>query len=386
MPARLALAIAVAVIAAAGVAVYLPVTQQQPSVVADDLWAEAVLVSFPTQTSDSSEVVALYAAAIQEADRKAPLYVALGDFYRGPLAVAEELEPALLAVQRSAEVGDEVESLIATMQGNEKCIQCYAAAVRADPHHLPGWYRLARYTEGQTALDAIRLLQDQAPDNAIGWYLEASHRLSDGDIHAVLHLVEHGNQAAYFLTYQPELPRSNSVNFPRIFGALEGRPVPPSAVEYLVQRQNDWFQFASSLHYSLRTTGRSLCEGAAHDAQTGDVESAVRKSIAAHQLAAQMLRIDPPDGLTVISGLGLARSSIESLRRLLPADDPRLMERERVQRFVARYHELIRDQYLPALGDIREIPFNDIMEGEASPVQMEYKLLLQIRATADRMD
>src|SRR5579871_2547797 len=76
----------------------VPVTSHKT---ADDLWAEALWTSLPPNGGSSTQMSRLFVAALQKADRKAPIFVSLGDNSSGVLHFKETFDAFTRSVEAS---------------------------------------------------------------------------------------------------------------------------------------------------------------------------------------------------------------------------------------------------------------------------------------------
>lgn len=365
------------------------VQPQSQSRTPDDLWAEAILYSLPLEGCDSADVVHRYERAIAAADDKAAVYVSLGDFYRGPtVAGAMFAEFAAALVESQGAPSEEAEAaagqFLAVVEGADPSLNAYIAATQADPECLPAWYRLACFAKGEVRLSACRWLQDHAPENALGWYLEAVYHAEEEDFDAVLDAVGRGNQCSTFRIYPLKYPQNLTLAYPAVYDELAGVPVPASAVAMLAKKTvAEFFQFADPMHQGVRAVVEALCDREEAHAANNDPVAVVHRAIAAHEFTVKIAAVDPPDVGITVTALGSSYESMRRLRELLPRDSAGLKAREDVHSKVVRYRDLLNTKFFDEFR--KEIERHDpaeFMRGTVDPLRSEDRLLREIRAEA----
>lgn len=348
-----------------------------------NLWAEAILLSIPYDEMDSATVVNLYLEAIERSDAKAPLLVSLGDFLAGPLCTMEEFNSFTEKV--ISESNDEfiisgINSIADQMSGGGESMKFFKLALKHDSAYLPALYRMATEGNGIEADDAIKWFCEHQPNNALGWYLRASQAMDEEDFELALEAVERGNLCDQLVTFPPEFPRQFSITYPsiEIYKDVSGKPVPESAVEFLLNRQNDWLG-ADPLRSSLRGTAWKFIDQATVEAASGKNERAERLCLGCYNLATHMVKCQPVDASLSINGIGLARQAIRTLREIQPSGSSQLELIEQKHRAVENYLHLFRAEYLPLEKELSNAELPEILLGKIRPLAAKREKLIEIR-------
>ncbi len=329
----------------------------------DDLWAEALWKGLPPNGASSEQVSRLFVAAIDRAQRKAPIYVSFGDNASGALMMKEQFDALVAAVQTNIEEtiekgvaahatqinpdlpdaataalkvivqesygkaleGRQVESAMQELQrltdakGNAS-IACYVAAVAQDPQYLPAWYRLAAYADGERQTLAIRELQRRDPRNALAWYIAGARAAEADDLAAALAAVEQGNALPECRWYPSELPASFTLVLPMTPELAElglaGRRLNATGLKQFVRAAEAQFAWADPLQKRLRTVlcrrileeGRQLSAAGAH-------AEAVRRFAAIRDFGLHFVQSEPRDAGWVVHGLLQVQQGNEALRK-----------------------------------------------------------------------
>ena len=360
---------------------------------AQQLWAKAVLHSFPGTDVEPDIVPQLYALAIARTESPANIYVALGDFLRGPVTFAAALnmlkdndqvarltrvpgidEPGPMELQEAAEALDRAFSFLS---GGDDAVAAYRAAERADPASPLPRFRLAVYAAGEIRLKAARWLSENAPDNAIGPFLEAAC-IVESDPSSVLTLVAEANRREMFYLYRDPVPEPERITFPGFFEEFAGRPVPQSVLQVCVHRQNTMLDFADPLNDSLQSVLDRLQEIAE---DRDDPRSTT--AIAAHQKSCDQIIFNSSGDFGIaISAVIRCQGTIELASEQINRDFAEYARLTETYECIERFTKLAKSKWSPRSRQIRQFGREDIMSRAANPVLLEEELVKTIQAMA----
>lgn len=259
---------------------------------ADQLWAEALWKSLPGTNATSSEIKELLTAALAKTDRRAALYVALGDVDSGSVALRESMsetvksvEDAAIEAQKEPEDGEDEAAdgaaqallqkaasaaldgfYVRLKNGKATATECYAAATRVDPNYKLAWQKLAIHAEGDVALKAIEGWINSDSDNALPHFLRAAAEAERGGLETALKSVRTGNSLPACRSYMPETPAKFLLEFPAeeqfVKRELAGTRISRSGLEYLGLCLDDLQPFGEPMSNVLGKLGHKLREHA----------------------------------------------------------------------------------------------------------------------------
>jgi hypothetical protein len=174
------------------------------------------------------------------------------------------------------------------------------------------------------------------------------------------------------------IPLSADTTFPSFFDQHSGQPVSAGALEYIVHRQNTWFDFNDSFRNGIQLVLDHIMEIAI---DCGDARS--EDAILIHQQACHQLIFNQSGNLS-LSLLGVFRhvSSHRLLTERVASDDPAFAVCERQHRQVERFRKLLASHWEPRHEKIRGISPDLIFSGTAYPVRAETELVLEVQSMA----
>jgi len=390
---------------------------------AEDLWAKALLLAVPGMEAPMTEVVALFRAAIERAENKAPLYVSLADVLSGPKVLHEMLDElaedyeretvktftaelmkedlvsdaddedatiellrktwqrSLHATARGKTVQKGIEAVTETATGeSDVSIGLYLAALKENPRYLPAWYALCFRTEGEQQKEVVRRFAQLDPQNAIPCYFQAAIEAQDGRLQAALVYVQKGNARPVVRLYPPPVPDRFTLRFPddkelRKYG-VAGKPCPPSALEFLTHATRRLMSWADSVHEALLGLARCFVDEAKKCRDAGDLRKASCYLEATRQMGLALLRVEPPDPDQVIIGAlirSFAREPLMAVYREIGDSRAQASLEDENRRYAAlkkRMFEIFDRSKAAQDADIRAI-----LEGRRRPVAESRELM-----------
>jgi hypothetical protein len=280
----------------------------------EQLWAEALLKTWGDMPRDD-EVVERFLEAIQKADNKSPILVAMGYSLLGSEGRWRAQFLEAIGDRRSANLADLKRHLEELNGGvRDRSIRCFAEALYSDPDYKPAWQFLALTAEGELKSYAVECWKTKDPDNAFPWYLDADSQIAADDLERALLLIEAGNQCRTMVRYPVMIPKSFSLMFPdteefRRVG-VAGLPVVRASLRNAV-----WVHGLST-NNDVDRTGRTRkfarwCVKQAELAvERGDADAERRYLNAVRELARQLIAMEPPDTVQVMVAMGFVQMTM----------------------------------------------------------------------------
>ncbi len=342
---------------------------------AEDLWARALWLSVPVNKASSDEVAGLFTAALSRAKIKAPIYVSFGDTASGPNIIRETFERATQTMS-DAVVADiasgviersktaqglkgeaasrfleqiiqdsfrhatqhegvlrEINALSKTIiEGTDASAMYYLAAIAEDPEFKPAWLRLATRAKGAKRASAAEAFIRHDPENAIPYYLRAMAEIETGDLVAALKSVQMGNSKTVCRFYSSPRPTTFTLQYPdnemsREYGVV-GESLGSNGLDYLVDSFDQLFAWANPLDHDIRDIARNLVEEGVRRRRSGRVASAIEYLEATYEMGFRLMRAEPRDGLTLLTGVGCAGAAHDDLKSVYQS----LGEKAKLQR------------------------------------------------------
>ena len=174
------------------------------------------------------------------------------------------------------------------------------------------------------------------------------------------------------------IPLPPDTTFPPFFNHFSGKPVSAPALEYIVHRQNTWFDFNDSLRSGIEQVLDHVIE-IANDGEDARSEDA----IVIHQQACHQLIFNQSGNLSLsFSGIFRHDDSHRLLIERIPPSNPVFAVCERQHRQVQRFRKLLKSHWQPRHEEIREVSPDMIFSGTVNPVRAETKLVTEVQSMA----
>lgn len=376
-----AIATVAVVIAALGVGQF---SARRQSLTPEDRWANAILHSFAPGDDAPRRTLVRFAEAIAASDSPSNIYVSLGDYLRGPVPVAGAWQEAfgsdekLFAAAADHDALDAgIDSVFEVMNGGDESTAAYLGALRADPGNRLAHFRVSVYGDDETGLASSQWLTKNDTANALGLYLEAAYAI-DQHPGSVLKLMKTAVSRPSIYLPPDVFPVSANTTFPSFFERFSGKPVSSTALEYIVHRQNTWFDFNDSLRNGVEMALDHVFKIAD---DCGDARS--EDAIVIHQQACHQLIFNQSGNLLLsFSGIFRHDDSYRLLTERIQPSSPMFAVCERQHRQVQRFRMLLKSHWQPRHEQIREVSPDMIFSGTANPVQAETNVVMEVQSMA----
>lgn len=350
----------------------------------EKLWATAVLHSLPARDVDPETAGNLYLEAIKQTKSPSNMYVAFGDFLRGPLSVSIEWNKVFaddVLLNEFVEEPELVENLaddvFSIIDGDDQAVAAYLAAIRADPSSPLPRFRVAVYGKNADAVQSARWLSQNCRDNALGPYLEAAAAVQNNSS-AVVAFVQEANRRTAIGLYDDPVPSPNGVIFPQFYENFAGKPVPRSALRKIVDRQNTWLEFRDPLRDAFESVLDHLYE-IAQDETNAEFKAAMT---AHHASCHQLVFNASGDMLLSLSGIFRYEKSYELIETHFDPNTPEYLNAVLENEQIDRFRQSIKTVWRPRYDKILAIPVDSVFAGESDPVLLKRQLVREIQADA----
>ena len=215
------------------------------------------------------------------------------------------------------------------MNGDDESAAAYLAAVRSDPSNRLAHFRVSVYGDEEAGLTSSQWLTKNDSENALGLYLEAAYAVDQAP-NSVLQLMATAVCRPAISLPPDVIPLPPDTTFPPFFNHFSGKPVSAPALEYIVHRQNTWFDFNDSLRSGIEQVLDHVIE-IANDGEDARSEDA----IVIHQQACHQLIFNQSGNLSLsFSGIFRHDDSHRLLIERIPPSNPVFAVCERQHRQV----------------------------------------------------
>lgn len=271
---------------------------------AEQLWAEALLKTWGDLPHDD-EVVERFLKAVEKADNKSPVLVAMGySLLSSDYRWRVQLDEA--AGRNSSAKLPELKRHLESLNGGvrDRSIRCFAEALYSDPEYKPAWQFLALTAKGELKSYAIECWKAKDPDNAFPWYLDADSRIAEGDFERAITLIKAGNQCRTMVSYPVMIPKAFSLTFPDTeeFRRVRVAGLPVSRASL---RNAAWVHGLSwwndvDMTSNTRKFARWCVKQAELAVKRDDSEAETRYLNAVRELGRQLIAMEPPDTIQIM--------------------------------------------------------------------------------------
>ncbi len=385
----------------------------------DQLWAEALWKSLPGSKVSRREIEQLLLDALAKADKKAPLYVALGDVDSGLVALRDSVQAIetsiddtvseLKPLQSEAEIilDDELDNgeilarnfkesfnhvvlqeLARTSiddfakqikAGKSSSAVCYSQSVKVDPGYKLGWQKLAVFSEGAAAEKAVEGWIQHDPNNALPYYLRAARESEAGKLAAALQSIRVGNEKVECRSYSSAMPNEFELTYPadELFLKLgvAGTRISRSSFAFLVKQGEDIQPFGDPMCRQLGDVARTLSEEAERLQVSMKFAESIEYFESIRLMGVRLMCVEPHAQEIMYEGYRVTLPT-DVLRELYGAQN-NSDEIARLDRFQSA-RKLFRDRYFDTfLKDLKRDESNRKLwlRGQVDPQKEEQRLL-----------
>ncbi|MFO0975782.1 MAG: hypothetical protein U0996_05250 [Planctomycetaceae bacterium] len=349
-----------------------------------DLWASAILYSFEPEEDASRKTLHRFAEAISVADNPSDVYISLGDYLRGPIPVAGAFKKAFgdreklaVAAARQDVLYNSIDQIFSVMNGGEESVAAYVAAVKASPGSRLAHFRVGVYGDSDASLASSQWLTRHDSTNALGLYLEAAHAVRR-DTDSTLELLGTAVSRPAIFIPPDVVPDPVATCFPPVFGRYSGRRANKSSLEFIVHRQNTWFDFNDPFRHGVELMLDQVIQIAD---DCGDPRSTA--AIVTHHQACHQLVFNTSANLS-LSFIGVFRHqhSYQLLLDRFRPSDPVFKNCEAKQEQILRFRQLLKSHWKQRHQKILEYSPEMIFSGEVNRVAAEAALTAEVQSMA----
>lgn len=333
----------------------------------DQLWAEAIFLSFPTSESPVETVRSRLTAALLRAERKAPLYRTLSTLDSSPLRLRELFDGDFAASDRTlaaaiaagttenapllrnappAVVEQTLRQILARSlrrtHGPQQLVEravdineimrhgmgfsreCLAAALAEEPDYAPAWFDLAVKASPEELDRATQNFLRADPENALPYLLRAGWFSDQEDFDEAAGLIEIAATKRHCRVYEAEFPADFELRYPDtpLFRELDlvGQRLTPAALRNMSHLADADWNWSDPVTRSLGTLAYRLRKRAEILIADGKPQQGLRHLAASQSICACLICSVPPRVHFLTTGLVHQGDTIRARRLYLESE------------------------------------------------------------------